>query len=269
MGCIGALTWAALAGCGSGSSPAADEPSPRYEIDTVVLDSGTGPELCAGGVATSMPPQCHGPAVHGFDWASVDHDAAGDVRWGTYHLLGTWDGTSFSLTGQPGAPRPAEDHSPVDFSPPCPEPEGGWPTATVTFEQWQAFRTALQEPADFASTWVDQRTNVADPGRDVVTVAYTGDPEAHRAALEAIWPGPLCVVQVPHTLRELQVIGEEMSNQATADELGVSLVSSSIDEVHGVVELRVMVAEPEVQSLLDERYGTGVVRLEGAMRPVE
>ncbi len=71
-----------------------------------VMDTGKGPELCLGPVAESYPPQCGGPALLGWDWA--DHagtfDQQGDVRWGTYAVTGTWDGTAFSVTEAiPGA----------------------------------------------------------------------------------------------------------------------------------------------------------------------
>ncbi len=64
-----------------------------------VMDTGS-PELCLGPVAESYPPQCGGPALLDWDWA--DHvgtyDEQGDVRWGTYVVTGTWDGTSFTAT---------------------------------------------------------------------------------------------------------------------------------------------------------------------------
>ena len=70
-----------------------------------VMDTGT-PELCLGPIAESYPPQCGGPALVGWDWA--DHkdtfEQQGDVRWGTYLVTGTWDGTSMTATDAiPGA----------------------------------------------------------------------------------------------------------------------------------------------------------------------
>ena len=79
-------------------------PVPTRNLATV-MDTGS-PELCLGPIAESYPPQCGGPALIDWDWA--DHkgtfDQQGDVRWGTYAVTGTWDGTSFTATeAVPGA----------------------------------------------------------------------------------------------------------------------------------------------------------------------
>ena len=260
----------ALAGCGSGrSSVEATAPAQRYQVDATVLDAGTGPELCAGGVMTSNPPQCSGPPVAGWDWATIDHDSVGGVQWGEFGLVGTWDGTTFTVLEPPTAPSPSgSSGGGDDFSPPCPAPEGGWPAAATTLEQYEAFMAAAQAPSDFAAIWTDARTRPADPGRDVYTVAYTGDLDAHRAALEAIWPGPLCVVEFPRTLRELQSIQGELGDRAQAGDLGVYVLSSGIDELHGRVAVDVLVADPAIVSEIDARYGAGVVELRPRFRPV-
>lgn len=70
-----------------------------------VMDTGDV-ELCLGPIAESYPPQCGGPEITNWDWA--DHDGMfeqqGEVRWGTFAVTGTWDGTSFTLTEAiPGA----------------------------------------------------------------------------------------------------------------------------------------------------------------------
>jgi len=79
---------------------------PVRTVDLVtVMDTGS-PELCLGPVAESYPPQCGGPELVGWDWAAHEgtYDQEGDVRWGTYALTGTWDGTSFTATDAvPGA----------------------------------------------------------------------------------------------------------------------------------------------------------------------
>jgi hypothetical protein len=105
-----------------GASPSAATPTaapvPAGEVRTAqlatLMDTGT-PELCLGPVAESYPPQCGGPEVVGWDWRTDGQqmfEQQGDVRWGTYAVTGTWDGTVFTVTGAvPGAlydPAPLE-----------------------------------------------------------------------------------------------------------------------------------------------------------------
>jgi hypothetical protein len=108
----------ALAGCGSEPNVAVDPggdpggsstPMPteipaapgtvRTRDLATVMDTGS-PELCLGPVAESYPPQCGGPALAGWDWAQhrglFDH--RGEIRWGTFLVTGTFDGTTFTVT---------------------------------------------------------------------------------------------------------------------------------------------------------------------------
>ncbi len=98
---------------GPGASPSSTQPPapavPTGPVRTrdlaTVMDTGS-PELCLGPVAESYPPQCGGPALVGWDWSQHEgtYDEQGDIRWGTYALTGTWDGTSFTATeAVPGA----------------------------------------------------------------------------------------------------------------------------------------------------------------------
>lgn len=71
-----------------------------------VMDTGDGPELCLGAVAESFPPQCSGPAIAGWGWQAQapNFDKQGEVRWGTFAVTGTWDGTTFTVSDAiPGA----------------------------------------------------------------------------------------------------------------------------------------------------------------------
>ena len=131
----------ALAGCGSddgddvatdpgGSGdgaptavPAADGEVRSRNLATV-MDKDAGDdlvELCLGAVAESYPPQCGGPAITNWDWESVDgmFEQQGDVRWGTFAVTGTWDGTAFTLAEA----IPAALYDPMPEEPPVyPEP---------------------------------------------------------------------------------------------------------------------------------------------------
>jgi hypothetical protein len=108
---------------GSGAGPAAPTAPPAAPGDvrsrnlaTVMDKDATDDlvELCLGAVAESYPPQCGGPAITNWDWTAHQgmFDEEGDVRWGTFAVTGTWDGTSFTVSEAiPGAlydPMPEE-----------------------------------------------------------------------------------------------------------------------------------------------------------------
>lgn len=65
-----------------------------------VIDTGASARLCLGAIAESYPPQCDGPTISNWDWADQQgyFEQQGDVRWGTFAVTGTWDGTSFTVT---------------------------------------------------------------------------------------------------------------------------------------------------------------------------
>lgn len=85
-----------------------------------VLDAGS-PELCLGPVSRSLPPECSGPALLGWDWAEHEgtYDEQGGVRWAGYSVTGTWDGEAFTATDavsaalyDPASPEPTPTPSP-------------------------------------------------------------------------------------------------------------------------------------------------------------
>ncbi|MDP3967065.1 MAG: hypothetical protein Q8Q02_02195, partial [Nocardioides sp.] len=133
-----------------------------------VLDDGDGPELCLGAVATSLPPQCSGPRVAGWDWAAVEHDEAVATRWAAVAVIGTWDGEIFTLAREPvpaqdyDGPRPPNDEP--DLVSPCPEPAGGWApvdpqrTNDVTLQRAIRIANRLDGAGD---VWFDQSPNPA------------------------------------------------------------------------------------------------------------
>lgn len=66
---------------------------------TVLQIDGEPVKLCLGAVMESYPPQCSGPEVVGWDWASVDGaEASSGVTWGTYAVQGNWDGERMTVT---------------------------------------------------------------------------------------------------------------------------------------------------------------------------
>ncbi|OUE18097.1 hypothetical protein BFL34_02850 [Clavibacter michiganensis] len=97
-----------LAGCSSAALTAATMPPADELTATATVLQRTaddGAMLCAGGVADSLPPLCGGPVIAGWDWDAVDdEETVSGVTWGDYDVVGTWDGTTFTLTRPPAAP---------------------------------------------------------------------------------------------------------------------------------------------------------------------
>ncbi|CAN5378329.1 hypothetical protein BH09ACT12_BH09ACT12_36730 [soil metagenome] len=94
----------AAGAAGAAPQPPASVPAATGSVRSTglptVMDTGDGAELCLGAIAESYPPQCGGPAIPNWDWDAQDgtYDQQDDVRWGTYAVTGTWDGTSFTVT---------------------------------------------------------------------------------------------------------------------------------------------------------------------------
>jgi hypothetical protein len=132
----------AFAGCGSSGGDVARDPGgsaseppatpsgppapvPAGLVRTLnlatVMDKGTA-ELCLGAITESYPPQCGGPEITNWDWSEHGHwafEQQGDIRWGTYLVTGTWDGTSLEVTEtipgavyDPASPEPTPTPSP-------------------------------------------------------------------------------------------------------------------------------------------------------------
>jgi hypothetical protein len=115
----------ALSGCAAGTTvggtPTDDAGgTAQPDVTTQLVGQGTviqvgdaDPELCLGPIAESNPPQCGGPTLIGWDWASVDQaETVSGVTWGTYAVFGTWDGTSLTTT-QDAIPLSLYDAMPI------------------------------------------------------------------------------------------------------------------------------------------------------------
>lgn len=281
------------AACGDdppGEGATADEPSSpttgtdqvRYTATAMVMDApGRGVQLCLGGVAESLPPQCGGLDLVGWDWEAVDgEESASGSTWGTYTVVGTYDGEaqSFTLTEPARSPEPATtDPDPgVDTTSPCPPPEGGWQVVdpqTATDEAMSAAIEHARAQPDVGGVWVDQSINPAanaevvdewamnDPERLVLNISFTGDLDRHEAEIRAIWGGALCISEAPRSAADLLTIRQEVEG-----EVGEHLGSWS-DEVSGTIHVQVTV-DDGLQDRFDERYGAGAVVVVPALVPV-
>jgi hypothetical protein len=260
---------------GTAASGGDDEPT-VYEADAFVLDDpGREPVLCLGGVAESLPPQCDGIPIVGWDWDAVEGEgSASDTRWGSFHVVGTYDGATFTVL-EAGAPRPPEpsDGDPVDT--PCPEPAGGWTSPDVArateADLLEVMHAAEQEP-DFAGFWIDHVEDPVgeepvEPGGIIANVAFTGELERHEAEIRDLWGGPLCLVQHERTYDQLRGIQRDFGEGAPA-ELDLQTTWSSVDVQTNVVEVGVIVADDAARAAVEERYGEGAVLLVPALVPV-
>jgi hypothetical protein len=226
----------------------------------------------------------------GWDWAAVDGaESASGTTWGQYRVVGTWDGDRLTLTEAPGPPvQPERPANPLGT--PCDPPNGGWRfpdadryTIEELGERWEAAVRFAHEQPTFAGLWIDNSANpdwvdgpmseeqamrASDRTKAVLNVRFTGDLEGLRRELADRWPGAICVTKAEHTRDELYAIQEAITRelqQHARDQFH----ASSADEVHGVVEVLVTVAEPSLQDRYDRKYGMGVVRVSGALQPID
>jgi hypothetical protein len=247
-----------------------------------VLDAGDGPELCLGPILESLPPQCGGRKLVGWDWSAVESEHRAGVRWTgpEYVVTGTYDGTTFTLTEPPirsedyDGPRPEHPDEDDRLSTPCPEPEGGWRPVDPARTDHRTLREVAhvaQRLDGYAELWWDQSVNPAyddpdadpgamnDPRKLVVNVRVVGDTAAAEAELRKVWGGALCVTEAKRTDAELRRIQDEVAQAP-----GMLTASSSRD----VVDLDVAYDDGSLQRRFDAKYGEGVVRVHSAIFPV-
>jgi hypothetical protein len=253
----------------------------RYQTTSTVLQSQQhGPQLCLGAVALSLPPQCRGLPIPNWRWDQVTgHKSHGGTTWGTYHLVGTYDGASFTVIGAdraPAAPRPsAAERFKDEPHTPCPQPAGGWPVpdpAKAWEADMQAASRAARAQPDFAGLWVTylepMGDNVAEnPGEFVLNLAFTGELKRHEAELRTRWGGRLCVTRQQRTMAGLQQIQRELMGRVGED-LGLRVVSTSVSDDRNVVNLEVVVLDEQARQAIKKRYGAGAVHATATLTPV-
>jgi hypothetical protein len=271
---------AVVAACGNGGD-AVDAGSglERYRVSATVLESPDhGPQLCRE-VLESLPPQCGGPDIAGWDWDEVDgEESASGTTWGTFELVGSWDGERFTLTDPAGPPPTPHEPEGVEPSTPCPEPSGGWVVvdpATATLDAQTAANEYARAQPDLGGLWVDQSINPAladgfdasdegaanDPTLLVLNVAFTGDLARHERELRAIWGGPLCVSEAEHSQADLMAIEASLPEEGR--------LGSWVDVISGTVHGDYVLVDPALQTELDRLHGEGVVVLESWLQPVD
>lgn len=248
----------------------------RFRTWAAVLESPDhGPQLCHA-VEESYPPQCGGPDIAGWDWSAVEHESAAGTRWGSYVLVGTFDGETFTLSepatvddGSVARPQTGNDR----FGTPCPEPAGGWHPVDAERATQAAFQQAIEvaQAADgYGGLWIDQRMseadmtdeNANDPRRFVLNVTTTGDVAAMQNVIREVWGGSLCVSAAARDEATLLNIQSHITGEP-------GVLGSGPDIRTGQLVVQVFIASAEQQRTFDERYGAGTVRLEGMLVPID
>ncbi|MEV4617432.1 hypothetical protein AB0J74_01790 [Asanoa sp. NPDC049573] len=270
------LFFTPLAGCADpdGTPVGADpgEPDPgfapesypgRFRASGLVLeDASHGPQLCRN-VALSHPPRCGGPDIVGWSWDGLEHSEVGSARWGSFELVGTYDGKRFTLTEPPGPPRQAGPEPAGDFSSACPPPADGWRVvdgARATDDALQqAIALASSSPVS-AGLWIDQNGGENDPRRLVLNALFTDDLPGNEARLRAVWGGALCVAPAARTTAELTRVQTELAALP-------GVLSTGIDTLANRVTVEVYVATDARRQELAARYGPDTVVLTGFLSP--
>jgi hypothetical protein len=176
------------------------------------------------------------------------------VRWGSYALTGTYDGTTFTVTD--AIPAALYDTmaqpEPEPLAAACDEPTTT-DTAKATPEDLDATLAAASALPSYASAWLTGNT---------INVAVTGDAEAAEAELRRTWGGMLCVTTVERTDADLTQVNEELQ-AALGDQLLTS-GSTSPDSL----DAQVVYDDGSVQEWVDATYGEGLVTVTSALAPV-
>ena len=246
----------------------------RYEANGMVLQKKGGQAmLCLGAIALSDPPQCGDVPITNWDWDQVEGwERRVGVTWGSYHVVGTYDGKAFTVLeiGPPMPERPRESIARIPI--PCPEPDGGWraadPSRTSEDDRVTAAELAEGRP-EFAGLWVKilkttPGVDVYGPNDLVLIVAFTGNLEQHREELAEVWGGPLCLVKHERRMSDLLRIQDEFP----PNQWGLQLLGSSVDVMHNDVEVTVVLFDEETRARVDARYGEGTVQLTSALTPI-
>ncbi|MGN9838610.1 hypothetical protein ACTMTI_10875 [Nonomuraea sp. H19] len=277
LGLAAALT---VTSCGA-QEAAAPAPPPRYEASLTVLEGGGhGPQLCTM-VAESNPPQCGGPDVMGWDWSKVKHESLAGVKWGSYRVVGTWDGARLTLTEPPGEPvRAREDPAGEGgFASPCPKPAGGWrpvDPARATQETLEKAMSLAGTAEEFAGAWLDQsyldplltpretEKQGNDPKRLVLNLKFTGDLAGREKWIRGVWGGALCVSGAQRSQAELHEIQRQVEGEMGSG----GLITASSSVTRNRVEVTSWLTSDDLRRRVEEKYGKDVVFFDDVLKPV-
>ncbi len=242
----------------------------------VVGTGARGDQLCFSTVIEFGPPVCSDADVIGWDWSehTGDFQDVGGKRWGMFLLTGKFDGVSFTPSEvrpfRPSEVRPGST-SEADssrFEAPCAEPPGGWQVADparTTQEAALEVSNAAGWLPGFAMegvSYTDESQGFPSPEQTVITVYVAGDPAAAEKKLRTVWGGMLCVVEVEHSLAELERIQMELGNLP-----GSMMVGSGSPD--NQVDMTVFYDDGSYQRWADAEFGEGLVDVSSILQPAD
>jgi len=176
------------------------ERATQVEFVVTVIDSGDGPELCVGGVATSLPPQCSGPVAVGLDMEGWSEEMNG-VRWGDRSVVVTWPPIDGIVNVVSDSPVIAWEvvFPPDEMPAECRDVETAAGVGVIN---------------DYARSLGARNGGLYLASDGTLVLQVVDDPAPHRAALAE--SGGACVVEVPRNEAEQRSIQDALG-QLLAD----------------------------------------------------
>ena len=241
---------------GAGLVPRNAGVAPRYTVDASLLRSpGRARVTACYSILQSLPPRCgNGVPVRGVDiihapGAHIYPD--GTVTSAALRLVGSWDGSTLTVTTPPATTQPPPTGPATPPGPGCGVPSGG---SSRQQQVSAAFAYADTQP-DYANGYHDQT-------RHLVTLFFTGHLDRHRREARRVYSGPLCVGHGRYRARELVALQRQLLDDRV---LRPALLGSS--QVADRVCVTVAVATPAITSHVASRYGQAV-KVAGWLQPV-
>ena len=256
-------------GIDAGDPQSRTQPEKYRAVGLVLEEGGAEPMLCLGTVNDSLPPQCGGLPIAEWDWDAISgEESAAGATWGTYEVVGNFDGRTFNLI-EAGAPPDSPSGEGDSIEAACAEPSEGDPSLVSEADRLAAIKAAERSPS-FAGAWIDyidEPSEFTDPKDTILSLAFTGDLGGHEEEIREHWGGPLCVTEYEHPLTRLSEIQKELSGDAGRD-LGLEVLFSDISVNRNLVEIGVVVIDADTREEIDERYGAGTVEVTAQLQPV-
>jgi hypothetical protein len=232
-----------------------------YAANGIVIEArGGDAHLCLGGYQPMLPPACGGLPITNWSWdqAKGEQSLAG-VTWGSYRVVGTYDGKAFTLTEPPSIPEPRTIFD--DEPPPCPTPGVSSSSVEGSGANEGHLSTAVafaRQLPGFAGLWIGE-------GR-LLNVAFTDALDRREVEIRERWSGPLRIFRHARTLRELRAIQAQFSSGVRPFGFDVLLVSVSEPRNHVLVYA--VLADDPTRSAIEARYGREAVVVKSALVPL-